>query len=134
MTIVGSPASSLMFASRILRSRNEVTLVSSGRTTTLSGVLTGAGVVFEEGEGFIVIVEMWKWGFVEVDVIDSSLFMSLAIDEFGMSLSVDLIGESRAFFPSLVSPLFPEFCPGRKWVVPERNLCVDGGVQFSRVA
>ena len=132
MTIVGSPASSLMFASRILRSRKEVTLVSSGRTTKLSGVSTGAGVICEEG--FMVIVEMWKWGFDEVDATSSSLFKSLAIDEFGMSLPVDFIGESGAFLPSLVSPLFPKFRPGCEWVVPERNLGADGGVHFSRVA
>ena len=111
MTIVGSPASSLMFASRILRSKKEVTLVPSGMTTTLSGVSTRVGAVCEGDEGFIVIVEMWKWGFVEVDAIGSSLFKSLAIDEFGMSLPIGFIGESRAFLPSLVSPLFPEFCP-----------------------
>ena len=108
---MGSPASSLMFASRILRSRNEVTLVPSGTTTTLSGVSTGAGVVFEGEGGFMMIVEMWKWGFVEVDATGSPLFKSLTIDEFGMSLSVGFVGESRAFLPSLVSPLFPKFCP-----------------------
>ena len=111
MTIVGSPASSLMFASRILRSRNEVILVSSGTTTTLSGVSAGAGVVCEEGEGSMVIVEMWKWGFVEVDATGPPSFKSLTIDEFGMSLPVGFIGEPRASFPSLVSPLFPKLCP-----------------------
>ena len=108
---MGSPASSLMFASRILRSRKEVTLVSSGRTTTLSGVSTGAGVAFEEGEGLMVIVEMWKWGFVEVDATDSSLFMSLAVDKFGMLFPTGFVREPRAFLPSSVSPLFPEFRP-----------------------
>ena len=111
MTIVGSPASSLMFASRILRSKNEVTFVSSGRVTTLSGVSTRAGVVFDEEEGFMMIVEMWKWGVVEVDATGSSLFMSLSIDKFGVSLPVCLVCEPRAFLPSLVSPLFPKFCP-----------------------
>ena len=88
MTIVGSPASILMFASRILRSKNEVTLVSSRRITTLSGVSIGTGVAFGEEEGFMMIVEMWKWGFVEVDATDSFLFMSLAIDKFGTSSPV----------------------------------------------
>ena len=111
MTIVGSPASSLIFASRILRSRNEVILVPSGMTTTLSGVSAGAGVVCEEGEGFMVIVEMWKWGFVEVDATGPSPFMSLAVDKFGMSLPVGFVGESRALLPGLVSPLFPKFSP-----------------------
>ena len=111
MTIAGSPASSLMFASRILRSKNEVTLVSSGRTTTLSGVSIGAGVVSEEEEGFMVAVEMWKWGFVEVDATGASLFMSLAVDIFGMSFPGGFVGESRAFLPRLVPPLFPESCP-----------------------
>ena len=111
MTIVGSSASSLMCASRILRSRNEVTLVPSGTTTTLSGVSTGAGVVFGEEEGFMMIVEMWKWEFVEVDATGSSPFKLLAIDEFGMSLPIGFVGEPRAFLPGLVSPLFPKFCP-----------------------
>ena len=106
MTIVGSPASSLMFASRILRSRKEVTLVSSGRTTKLSGVLTGGCVVSEGEEGFMMIVEMWKWGVVEVEATGSSPFMSLSIDKFRVSLPVCLVCEPRAFFPSLVSPLF----------------------------
>ena len=134
MTIVGSPASCLMFASRILRSKNEVTLVLLPRVTTLSGVSIGAGVASEEEEGLMVIVEMWKWGFVEVDARGSSLFMSLAIDKLGMSLPICFIGESRVFLPSLVSPFFPESCPQCKWVVPERNLGADGGAQFSRVA
>ena len=111
MTIVGSPASNLIFASRILRSKNEVTLVPSGRTTTLSGVSIGAGVVFEEEDGFMVVVAMWKWGFVEVDATGSSLFMSLAIDIFGVSLPVGFVSESRAFLPCLVPPFFPKSCP-----------------------
>ena len=134
MTIVGSPASSLMFASRILRSKNEVTLVSSGRITKLSGVSTGTGVMFEGEGGFMMIVEMWKWGFVEVDATGSSLFMSLAIDIFRVSSPIGFIGEARVFLPRLVSSFSPEPRPCCKWVVPERDLGADGGVQFSRVA
>ena len=111
MTIVGSPASSLMFASRILRSKNEVTLVSFRRITTLSEVLIRAGIAFEEEEGLMMIAEMWKWGFVEVDATGSSLFMSLAINKFGMLFPVGFVHESQVLLPSLVSPFFPESCP-----------------------
>ena len=134
MTIVGSPASSLMFASRIRRSKNEVTLVSSPRVTTLSGVAIGAGIASEEEEGLMVMVEMWKWGFVEVDVTGSSLFMSLVIDKFGMSLPVGFVRESQVFLPRSISPFFPESCPQCERIVPECNLGANGGAQFSRVA
>ena len=134
MTMVGCPASALMFASKILRSRKEVTLTLLGRVTTLSGVSIGVGVAFEEGKVFMMIVEMWKWGFVEVEATGSSLFMSLAIDEFRVSLPIGLVGESWVFLPGLASHFFPEPHPSRKQVVPECNLGADGGVQFSRVA
>ena len=94
----------------------------------LSGVSTGAGVVFEAAGGFMMIVEMWKWGFVEVDATGSSLFMSLVIDKFRMSLPIGFVGEPRASLPRLVSPLFPKSCPRCERVVPERNLGADGGV------
>ena len=131
---MGSPASCLMLASRILRSKKEVTLTSLGRVTTLSGVSAGAGVEFEEEEGFMLIVEMWKWGFVEVEAMGSSPFMSLTVNQFGVSLPICFVGEAWIFLPGLASHFFPEPCPSCKRVVPEHNLGADGGTQFSRVA
>ena len=128
MTIVGSPASSLMCTSRILRPRKEVTLTLLGSVMMLSGVSAGMELLFEEGEVLMLIVEMWKWGVVDVEAMGSSFLISLAVDEFWVSFPIDLVRESRMFLPGSVSPFFPESHPVTKGVVFECNLGTDGGV------
>ena len=128
MTMVGSPTSSLMHASMILRLRKEVTSTLLGRVTMLSGVSAGAGMVFKEKGVLMLIVEMWKWGFVEVEAMGSSHFMSLTVDVFGVSFPIGLVGETRVFLPNLVSPFFPKSHPVSKGVIFERNSGTDRGV------